>query len=637
MSFGQLQFLLLTVCLAATTTRMRAACPTCASFDSGVISGVISFGALTEASGIAASARNPGVLWTHNDGSQGRIWALSTNGARLATYDLNNVDDLEDIAVGPGPTPGLSYLYIGDIGGSQGTNVVRPEVKIDRIPEPAVDLAWASDPRSPNFNGRDNFTLVYPDGSFDAETLLVDPLTSDVWVVTKEPGVARFYRANLNAVPDNGTVVMEFVRSVAFDEASAGDISADGTQIVLRRENVAALWLRCDGEPLNNALARASQSIPVIGPPTEPNGEGLAFLRDGTGYVTISEGTNAPIYFFRSLCPAAPHFTLLLSNQSVFVGGAVQFHALAVGYPDPTYTWRLNGQLLGGQTGPSLFLSSVAPGAAGQYEVIASNASGSATNAATLTVRAKPNLRITEVMPVAAASPGVPTADWWELTSFESQPVSLGGWRFNDNGGGLADPFVLPGNLFIAPGQTIIFVEDLSATQFRNWWGASNLPPNLQIVSYTGNGLSLGAGGDGLRLWDNFTADVNDPVASVDFGAATTGVTFNYNPATQQFGALSQLGVNGVFRAAAATDIGSPGRIVGPPPGPLLQVLRTGEQLRIEFDAVGGRRYILEVRDDFTTDTWTATGDVLQPATSGRVFFEREMTDGAQFFRVMAE
>jgi hypothetical protein len=240
-------------------------------------------------------------------------------------------------------------------------------------------------------------------------------------------------------------------------------------------------------------------------------------------------------------------------------------------------------------------------------------------------------------MSLAAASPGVPTEDWWELTSFESQPVNLNGWRFNDNSGGLTDPFVIAGNPIIAPGQSIIFVEDLSATQFRNWWGASNLPLGLPIISYTGNGLSPGASGDGLRLWDNVTADVNDTVASVDFGAATTGVTFNYNPVTQQFGALSQLGVNGVFRAATATDIGSPGRIIGPPPSPLLRVLRSGDQLKIEFDAVGGRRYMLEVRDDFTVDTWSATGDILQPATSGRVFFEREIIGGAQFFRVVAE
>lgn len=173
---------------------MPAACPTCASFDPGVVAGTISFGALTEASGIASSARNPGVLWTHNDGSVGRVWAMTTNGWRLATYDLSNVDDLEDIAVGPGPSPGVSYLYIGDIGGNVGTNVSRASVKIIRVPEPMADLAWAANPRSPNFNGKDDFTLVYPDGSFDSEALLVDPLNGDVWIVTKEIGLARFYR-----------------------------------------------------------------------------------------------------------------------------------------------------------------------------------------------------------------------------------------------------------------------------------------------------------------------------------------------------------------------------------------------------------------------------------------------------------
>jgi len=632
-----MRWVVLMAILASGSAGVRGACPPCVNFQSGVVAGTVSFGALTEASGIAASARNLGVLWTHNDGSAGRIWALSTNGARLATYDVNNVEDLEDIAVGPGPAAGVSYLYIGDIGGNDGTNVVRAQVEVVRIPEPAVDLAWAIDPRTPNFSGRDNFTLAYPDGSYDAETLLVDPLTSDVWVVTKETGVARFYRANLNAVPDNGTVVMEFVRSVAFHEAAAGDISADGTQIVLRRENAASLWLRCDGEPLNNALARASQSIPVIGAPTEPNGEGLGFLRDGTGYVTISEGTNAAIYFFRSICPASPQFTMLLSNQTVFAGGAVQFHAYAAGYPDPTYTWRFNGQVIGGENGPSLLLPVVTPGAAGQYEVTASNANGSVMNAATLTVRPKPDLRITEVMPVAAASPGVPTADWWELTSFEAQPVNLNGWRINDSSGGLTDPFTIAGPLTIAPGESIIFAVALTAAEFTNWWGATNLPASLQIIDYSGDGLALGAGGDGLRLWDNFTADTNDTVASVDFGAATTGVTFNYDPTTQQFRGLSQLGMNGTFQAAAAPDIGSPGRIMALPSSPLLQAVRNGDQLRIGFDAEAGRRYTLEAREDFTTEVWAATGDSLQPTTTGRVFFEREVTAGAQFFRVTAE
>lgn len=637
MPLGGIRAFLLVVFVVGSGASLRAACPGCAEFAPGILSGTVSFSTLTEASGIAASARNPGVLWTHNDGSAGRIWALSTNGARLATYDVNTVEDLEDVAVGPGPATGVSYLYVGDIGGNVGTNTIRSEVTVIRVPEPFVDLAWESDPRSPGFSGRDTFTLAYPDGSHDAETLLVDPLTSEVWVVTKEIGLAGFYRANLNQLPDGATVTMEFVRSVAFDQASAGDISADGTRLILRREDAAELWLRCDGESMAAALARASQTVPVIGPPTEPNGEGLGFLRDGTGYVTISEGVDPAIYFFRSICPAAPQFTLSLSNQTIFAGGSVQFQARAVGYPDPTYRWWHNGQLISGQTGSSLLLSNVALDAAGPYEVVVSNASGSATNGGLLTVRAKPELRITEVMSSAAASPGVPTADWWELTSFESQPVNLGGWRFNDNNGGLSDPFLIPGPLTIAPGESIVFAEALSAGQFANWWGTNQLPAGLQVVTYGGNGLSVGASGDGLRLWDSVTADVNDLVASVDFGSATAGVTFNYDPATQQFGMLSEIGVNGVFQAAAAPDIGSPGRITAPASLPRLQVTRLGGQLRIEFDAEAGHRYTLEVRDDFTTSAWTPSGDSFQPSTNDRVFFERDVAEDAQFFRVAAE
>ncbi len=631
------RLLLLTGFAVAFPLTAPAACTTCADFQPGVSAGTVSINALTEASGIAASARNPGVLWTHNDGSSGKMFALSTNGALLATFDVNNVADVEDIAVGPGPTNGVSYLYIGDIGGSVGTNIFRPHVKILRIPEPHVDLAWAGKPRSPAFDDVKTFTLVYPDGNYDAEALMVDPLSGDLFVLTKQTGVARLYRANLNAATNRATLTLEFRQAVAFHQVSAADISADGTQIVLRREDFAQLWRRCEDESIATAFSRASQTVPLIGPPAEPNGEGIGFLRDGTGYVTISEGTNPAIYYFKSVCPVAPRFTLSLSNQSVFAGGAVQFRATATGYPEPTYSWYFNGLEIAGETNSLLVLSNVAAAQAGPYEITASNPNGDATSSAMLTVRAKPDLRITEVMPSPAANPGVPTSDWWELTSFESQSVNLSGWRFNNNGGGFADPFVITGPLTVMPGESIIFAEALTAAQFTNWWGGSNLPASLRILAYNGNGLSLGGNGDGLRLWDNVTADTNDIVARVDFGAATAGVTFNYNPVTQQFGGNSQLGVNGVIRAAAATDIGSPGRIVAPATNPVLLVRRMGDQVRIEFDALAGHRYSLEARDDLTSGGWTATGDTLQPTTSGRIFFEVAPTAPARFFRVTVD
>ncbi|HKQ38456.1 MAG TPA: lamin tail domain-containing protein [Verrucomicrobiae bacterium] len=598
----------------------RAACDVCTSFEPGTNWGTVTSGNIREASGIAASARNPGVLWTHNDGPRSRIFALSTNGALLATYNFSQpVDDFEDVAVGGG------YVYMGDIGGSQSLTGTRSSIRILRAPEPPVNLEWAVNPVSIDLGQVEVFTLPYPDGSYDAETVWFDSVSNAVYVVTKDPSSARIYRADLQAS------TLEFVTSLNFPLVSGGDISADGSKIALRREHAALLWGRCDGEPIADALARTGIAIPVIGPPTEPNGEGIGFLRDGTGYVTISEGQNQPIYFFQATCPMPPRFTLPLSDLTGILGGSVRLSAYAVGYPPPVFEWLFKGDLLTDETNSLLNLSTLAPAQGGLYQLTASNAHGKVTTEATLTIITKPDLRITEVESAPTSPAGVTTADWWELTSFERQPVSLGGWRFNDNAGGLTDPFVFPQGLTIHPGESLVLAEGITEAQFRAWWG---IPLDVRVVTYAGNGLGFGAAGDGIRLWNNFTTDPLDTVASVNFGSATTGVTFNYNPMTGQFGGLSQLGVNGVFRAAAAPDVGSPGRILSPPASPQLKVSRNNSSLQVTFNAEFGRRYSLEVLD---STGWSPTGDVFEANANTQASFEKPISLGNRFFRVRVD
>jgi len=598
----------------------HAACTVCTSFEPGTNWGTVLNNNIREASGIAASARNPGVLWTHNDGPRSRIYALSTNGTTLATYNFTPlVDDFEDIAVGGG------FIWIGDIGGSQSLTGTRSQIRILRVSEPPVSLDWAANPVTADLGQIEVFTLAYPDGSYDAETVWFDAVSNSVYIVTKDPTTARIYKANFAAS------ALDFVASARFPLASGGDISSDGSQIVLRREDSAVLWSRCEGESVSDAFTREPAAVPVMGLPTELNGEGFGFLPDGTGYVTISEGQNPVIYYFQSTCPAPPRFSVPLADQTGVLGGVARFNAAVGGYPAPTFEWRFKGQLLPDETNSVLILSNLAPGNAGLYELTASNEKGTATSSATLAVIPKPDLRITEAMSAPSSTVGVSTADWWELTSFESQPVSLSGWRLNDNGGALADPFVIPPGVTIGPHESLIFVEGLSAAQFRAWWGT---PDSVRIVTYAGNGLGLGANGDGLRLWNNFTTDPADTVASVNFGFATVGFSFNYDPVTGQFGALSQLGVNGVFRAAAASDIGSPGRIIAPPTSPLLQVAREDTSIRIAFNASFGRRYSLEVKDDAG---WSPTGDTYVATNNVRASFLKSITPNPRFFRVAVD
>ena len=75
---------------------------------------------LSEISGMAYSANNPGMIWAHNDSGHPNVIFLlnAKNGDIVARYTLkgsNNVD-WEDMEITIDPNNGEAYLYIGDIG-----------------------------------------------------------------------------------------------------------------------------------------------------------------------------------------------------------------------------------------------------------------------------------------------------------------------------------------------------------------------------------------------------------------------------------------------------------------------------------------------------------------------------------------
>src|SRR6185503_10135465 len=101
---------------------------------------------------------------------------------------------------------------------------------------------------------------------------------------------------------------------------------------------------------------------------------------------------------FQATCPRSPQFMVPPSNESVLTGNTVVFRGLVAAIPAATYEWRFNGQPIPGETMDTLTLLNVTTANAGQYTVVAMNPGGTISASATLTVRAKPDLRITEVM-----------------------------------------------------------------------------------------------------------------------------------------------------------------------------------------------------------------------------------------------
>jgi hypothetical protein len=142
---------------------------------------------------IAASRTNPGILYIHNDsGNPNQVYMTDGTGANKGTLTLTPVGnrDWEDIAVGPGPVAGVSYIYVGDIGDNDSKY---SSVFVYRFPEP--DLTGKTTPYVADVNSADIIELKYPDGPGNAETLMVDPTTKDIYIASKQSNLSKVYVA----------------------------------------------------------------------------------------------------------------------------------------------------------------------------------------------------------------------------------------------------------------------------------------------------------------------------------------------------------------------------------------------------------------------------------------------------------
>jgi len=269
-------------------------------FGPGRRVGIVQSDLVREASGIVASRQNPGVLWVHNDsGDSARIFAINDKAEFLGVCNFAGVTarDWEDIAVGPGPEPNQPYLYIGDIGDN---DAIYPGVTVYRVPEPKIDPTTPFDPME--IGPADAIRLTYPDGPRDAETLLVDPETRDLYIISKREMPSKVYLA---AYPQSTTepTKLKRVTKLPWGFAVAGDVSPDGRRVIVRGMLGASLWVRPAGEPLWRAFEGKRVRLAL---PRERQGEGICFDAQGAGYFTIGESHLPPLYYFGPAEPNVP-------------------------------------------------------------------------------------------------------------------------------------------------------------------------------------------------------------------------------------------------------------------------------------------------------------------------------------------
>jgi hypothetical protein len=236
---------------------------------------------INEASGIVASRSIIDGIWVQEDGDNpSELHLIDRTGIYQGKISLPFQNrDWEDIAFGKDPTSQKNYIYMGDIG----DNVARySSYFVYRFLEPTTTL-------SDQVNSVERFEFKYvgaPLNSYDAETLLVDPATGDIYILTKrELNVLVFklaYPQSTNAINS-----ADFLGTIPYPGIQGGDISADGKEILLKNQYSVYYWKLKENESIYQALSRSRDLSPSYSP--EPQGEAIAFDIDQKGFFTLSE------------------------------------------------------------------------------------------------------------------------------------------------------------------------------------------------------------------------------------------------------------------------------------------------------------------------------------------------------------
>jgi hypothetical protein len=254
---------------------------------------------MDEISGIAASSFGNDIWYVHNDsGDTSRVFAITPKGdiKRVIYFkgdpkERLGVRDCEDIAVGIGPVKGKSYIYMGDIGDN---GAERKYITVYRIEE---QKSWKD---SIIHAEAVPIHFKYPDGPRDAETLMIDPIENLIYIVSKRSDSVNVYTSPLN-FKANDTLTLTrkcklyFEGFRPFKWITAGDISRDGQQVLLKSYEKVYYWKRNNNEPIWKTMMKKPKELPYK---FEKQGEAIGFTLDGKGYYTTSEGVFQPIYYY---------------------------------------------------------------------------------------------------------------------------------------------------------------------------------------------------------------------------------------------------------------------------------------------------------------------------------------------------
>jgi hypothetical protein len=269
------------------------------NYDKPKVVGKIESAEIKESSGIAASKCQPDVFWTHNDsGDDAFIFAINKKGEKLGTWKVAGAkaSDWEDIAEIKTPD-GECVLYIGDIGNN---TRIRDEFTIYRVREPQVlpENESSSKKNPQNTESAEAIKFVYPDMRHDAETLMVHPVSGDIYILSKRlSGASAVYKLKSNfdlSKTNKLEKLADFsVPAIPNGFLTGGDIAPDGKRVVVCDYfNAYELTLPESAKNFDEIWKETPLTV-ELGP--REQGEAVAYSADGKSIFAGSENKKSPL------------------------------------------------------------------------------------------------------------------------------------------------------------------------------------------------------------------------------------------------------------------------------------------------------------------------------------------------------
>lgn len=245
---------------------------------------------LTDLTGLVASRRQAGVLWSIQDrGHSPTLFALGPDGQHLGSYHLQGIEavDWEGIALVPGRR--RDVLVIADTGDDTGE---RRDSIIVRVPEPEVQRGTDH----VEVEGASVTRFRYHGGMRDVEALVAGS-AGELYLIAR--GIPELFLVP-SGLRDGAQIrrigELRFEPGTDPGEVTGADTTAEGDVLVRTERGVYRFRRR--GARVASALSRLGTLVPT---PPERHGEAIAAVSGG--YVTIGQGARNVVYMVPS-CPA---------------------------------------------------------------------------------------------------------------------------------------------------------------------------------------------------------------------------------------------------------------------------------------------------------------------------------------------